>query len=460
MMSRSPFTPHGPLKETMSPPHVRGNADPREDYWDEVQHIQTSDIGARSEIILRYMVIVLAGIVLVYATGDVMYAGWSAGYVLINGVYSFWLSRMRSPVNRVSYLGLIVLNVLSSSLYTVMPLYLWFLTDDLGLKILGLCGMIGLAIYNLARHARYTIMAFWDLFLITATTMFVGVAQIMIMPTLGGQICVAFGTLALIVFYYGTKSATIRDREALASSREDLIEVQKQATMGQITAGVAHDCNNKLTAIQGNIELAALTHDPAERAALLREARQSCNKAAEVVANMQAFVRRSPLQITQIEMSEFTTTFRRSVMTFLPETMSFALQVDDSLDRMSCDQNLLESALLNLILNARDAMEGQGGQITLRIAPGDLNNWSGKAPTADGPLIRFDVADEGPGIDVQAFGLVQEPFFSTKPVGMGTGLGLSMVKGFTEQIGGALKLRNRQHGGLEVSLILPKDSTP
>ena len=79
-------------------------------------------------------------------------------------------------------------------------------------------------------------------------------------------------------------------------------------------------------------------------------------------------------------------------------------------------------------------------------------------PTINGPFIRFDVTDEGPGLPVDTFQRVQEPFFSSKPAGMGTGLGLSMVKGFAEQIGGAMKLRNRASGGLAVSLILPQSS--
>ena len=447
----SPTRPRtAPLDEHVGGPEASG-------LWSEVQHIQVSDLESRKDLVRRSLLIVIATGLLVYLSADWLYGLWGLAYLVVTIGYSRWLVSLREPVTRRTYIGLIAANMLSSTLYTAVPVYMWLYSANDALEALGICGMIGLAIYNLTRHGRYTVIALWDLSLVIAATTTIGTSLALTLETPSQKLVVAVGTVALVVFYYVSKIATIRAREALAASREELIEAQKQASMGQITAGVAHDFNNKLTAIQGNIELAALTHDPAERSDLLRAAQKATAQAADVVAHMQAFVRKSPLNVSQIDLSHFASDLQATAAPYLLETNTLRLDIDEAVAQLSCDPDLLELALLNLILNARDAMGQRGGQIDLRVAPGDLANWSGKTPAAEGPFVRFDVADEGPGLAVSDFNRVQEPFYTSKPAGKGTGLGLSMVKGFAEQIGGALMLRNRPTGGLEVSLILPTE---
>lgn len=444
--SRSPAA-----QDTARAPRGRGR-----DYWDDVAHVQASDAGARSQTGLRYAIVIGAGLPLYLATWDVVYLLWAAVYVCANMAYSRVLRRTAAPVSLHRYLGLVGLKIVTSSIYAAVPIYLWLSAEDQSLRALALCGLAGHAMFNLARHSRRTLACYWDTAVTLGSVAIFGLTEVLAAPGLVGQVCIGFGTAALMLFYAQAQMVTIRDREALASSRDAIVEAQKQSTMAQITAGVAHDFNNKLTVIQGNIELAALTHDPAERAALLREARLAGEKAAEVVAHMQAFVRKSPLRVSRIDLTRLGEELSHAAQGYVPDTMQIALHIDEGVGEMACDAGLLHTALLNLVLNARDAMEGHGGRIELRIAPGDLGNWSGRTPNARGPYLRFDVTDEGPGLPVEAFHRVQEPFYSSKPRGMGTGLGLSMVKGFAEQIGGAMMLRNRPGGGLQVSLILPR----
>jgi signal transduction histidine kinase len=426
------------------------------DYAVEIQHIKQADITSVADVSLRLVLVGTAGVALYALTGSAIYLAWAATYLITNLIYCLYLARVQAPVPLRTYLQVVLMNMVTSSSFAVMPVYLWLTTGSRALEVLAVCGVFGHAMYNLSRHTRVTLITFWDAVVMIASIGTIGWYEIIRQPDLTAQFAIGFGCVAVVTYYLLAQQRTISDREALASSREELLDAQRMSAMGQITAGVAHDFNNKLTAIQGNIELASVTADPSERAECLSEARRACRRAAEVVASMQAFVRKSPLRLGDIHLPDFCQNLSAHLLPYLPDTVDFGIEIDPSVDEMRCDAHLLRTALENLALNARDAMEQTGGKIELRIAPGDLANWSGKRPEADGPFIRFDMCDEGPGLPVSAFSIVQQPFYSSKPAGMGTGLGLSMVKGFAEQIGGALMMRNRPEGGLVVSLILPQ----
>ncbi len=426
------------------------------DYSADVQHIKNGDIPSVADVVMRLVVVTLAGVALYALTGSWMYLAWAGLYVSTNTLYSLYLNRLTGPIGLRRYAVLVVMNMITSTSFAAMPVYLWLTTQSRPLEVLAVCGVFGHAMYNLSRHTRLTPITVWDAVILMGSVGLIGWHEIREQSDLVSQGAIAFGCIAACVYYLQAQVRTVADREALDRSRSETLEAQKQSAMGQITAGVAHDFNNKLTVIQGNIELAKISEDPAERAELLDEASRASRQAADVVAHMQAFARKSRLAVSAINLRAFCHDLTLAVEGYLPENISFSVQIDDTLGDIVCDRALLRTALLNLALNARDAMDGRGGQIALRIAPALLENWSGKQPDAPGPFLRFDVTDEGPGLPVSEFQRVQEPFYTTKPKATGTGLGLSLVKGFAEQIGGAVMLRNRVKGGLEISLLLPQ----
>ncbi len=224
--------------------------------------------------------------------------------------------------------------------------------------------------------------------------------------------------------------------------------------VGQLTGGVAHDFNNLLMAILGSLELLRkrLPDDPAVTY-LLNNAVQGAERGAVLTQRLLAFARRQELKLDAVDIPVLVTgmigLFERSLGPSIRLHTSFP----PSLPWVRTDPNQLESALLNLTLNARDAMPG-GGVITIDARVEEVS----RDPSLDlspGRYVRLRVVDSGEGMNEETLARATEPFFTTKGVGKGTGLGLSMVHGLAQQSGGALKLRSTLGHGAAVEIWLP-----
>jgi PAS domain S-box-containing protein len=248
--------------------------------------------------------------------------------------------------------------------------------------------------------------------------------------------------------------------EELALAQEALRQAQKMEAMGQLTGGVAHDFNNLLTPIIGSLDLLhrkALGGDREQR--LVEGALQSAERAKTLVQRLLAFARRQPLQPGPVDLSELVRGMVELVASTSGPQIRIETRMDLPLPYARADANQLEMAILNLSVNARDAMPGGGvlaiGATAETLAPGEV---VGLAP---GRYVRLTVADTGFGMDEATLARAVEPFFSTKGVGRGTGLGLSMVHGLAAQLGGALTLDSREGEGTVAALWLPvSDSVP
>ena len=250
-----------------------------------------------------------------------------------------------------------------------------------------------------------------------------------------------------------------RTRE-LVSAQEALRQAQKMEAMGQLTGGVAHDFNNLLTPIVGALDMLERRGVGGEREQrLISGAVQSAERAKTLVQRLLAFARRQPLQPTAVDVARLMADIADLIASTSGPQIGVSIDAPEDLPFARADQNQLEMALLNLSVNARDAMANGG---TLRISatkaevhPGDS---SGLAP---GGYIRLSVSDTGSGMDEATMARATEPFFSTKGVGKGTGLGLSMVHGLASQLGGALSIQSRKGVGTNVELWLPtSDDAP
>ena len=232
-----------------------------------------------------------------------------------------------------------------------------------------------------------------------------------------------------------------------------LRQSQKMEAMGQLTGGVAHDFNNLLTPIVGNLDLICMRQDvDARTRRLVDAALQSAQKASALVQRLLAFARRQPLQPMAVDLSRLVNDMAGLLASTLGPQIRIVLDCPDGLPWALADANQVEMALLNLSVNARDAMP-DGGTLTIRVARGDVAGDQGDL--APGAYLRLSVTDTGQGMDPATLARAIEPFFSTKGVGKGTGLGLSMVHGLASQLGGALQLESHCDRGTSATLWLP-----
>ncbi len=248
------------------------------------------------------------------------------------------------------------------------------------------------------------------------------------------------------------------DITARRHAEEALRQSQKLEAMGQLTGGVAHDFNNLLTPIVVALELAG--DDGADRARTRRmvgAARRAVERAATLVQRLLAFARKQPLRATEVDLAHLLGDMRALIASTCEPRVRLHLDVDDDLWPAIVDPNQLEMAILNLAVNARDAMPN-GGTLTIAAHNCALPGADGPAGLPPGRYVRLCVADTGTGMDVDTRTRSIEPFFTTKGV-HGTGLGLSMVHGLASQLGGLLAIDSTPGEGTTMVLWLPAAAT-
>lgn len=241
------------------------------------------------------------------------------------------------------------------------------------------------------------------------------------------------------------------------SMEQRLRESQKLETVGHLTGGVAHDFNNLLTVILGNAEmLAEGITDPRLRP-LAEMSMDAAQRGAELTNRLLAFARRQPLDPKPTSLNQLVHAMRELVRRTLPEDIELETLLDPALGIAEIDAGELDTALLNLVVNARDAMPG-GGKLTIETANVflDGNYASDHADVVAGSYVMICVSDTGSGMAPETLRRAFEPFFTTKHVGKGSGLGLSMVFGFTKQSGGHIKIYSELGEGTSIKLYFPR----
>ena len=250
--------------------------------------------------------------------------------------------------------------------------------------------------------------------------------------------------------------------DELARAQELLRQSQKMESVGQLTGGIAHDFNNLLTVVTGNIDMArraldaAGRPDPRARRAL-ENAMKGAERAAALTQRLLAFSRRQPLAPKPLDVDKLVIGMSDLLNRALGETVNLEIVTSPGLWRVEADPNQLESAVLNLAVNARDAM-AVGGQLTIETTNARLDEEysAAHAEVAPGQYVVIAVTDTGEGMSKDTIARVFEPFFTTKEVGKGTGLGLSMVYGFVKQSGGHVKVYSEVDHGTTVKIYLPR----
>ena len=240
----------------------------------------------------------------------------------------------------------------------------------------------------------------------------------------------------------------IHEVTAREKAQAQLLQSQKVESLGQLTGGVAHDFNNLLMAIMGNLDLLRKRYPRDERTdRLLDAALQGAKRGAALTQRMLSFARQQELQTTAVNLGELLNGMRHLIERSLTPAIKLIIDAPEVLPFAKADANQLELAILNLCINARDAMP-DGGVIKIDARRDDTARDSGS-------YLRLSVADTGIGMDEQILKKAIEPFFSTKPRGKGTGLGLSSVHGLATQLGGKFDLQSSPGRGTTATLWLP-----
>jgi len=249
-----------------------------------------------------------------------------------------------------------------------------------------------------------------------------------------------------------------RERE---SAQAQLFEAQKMDTIGRLTGGVAHDFNNLLMAVLGSLTLLDKRLAPGDQPnrRLLHNAIQGAQRGAALTQRLLAFSRRQELKPESVDVAHLVHGMEELLRRALGHGIELKMEFPGVLPPVLADANQLELALLNVVLNARDAMP-ETGQVTIAAEAATQGADRSDPSLRPGDYVLIIVADTGIGMDEMTLAKATEPFFTTKGAGKGTGLGLSMVHGLAAQSGGRLRIRSRPHAGTVVELWLPMARTP
>ncbi len=242
-----------------------------------------------------------------------------------------------------------------------------------------------------------------------------------------------------------------------------LHQAQKMQALGELTGGIAHDLNNILTVVSTNLELIAgsLPPDQQELGDDVRETTRAVRRGSTLIKKLLGFSRRSHLEVKPINVVRLVTDLSTMVRRVVPENIRIYLETDPKAGTVRADTGALEQMLLNLVTNARDAME-DGGHLRIMVRRQELDEeYSMAHPwTAPGHYVCISVSDTGTGMDADTRERIFEPFFTTKPPELGTGLGLSMVYGLVKQQGGSIEVYSEKGEGTTVKLYFPLVQEP
>ena len=270
-----------------------------------------------------------------------------------------------------------------------------------------------------------------------------------------------YDTGGTLRYFFASQLDVTRRRNTEQSYRQ----AQKMESIGQLTAGLAHDFNNLLQVVNGNLELVATAKDPARAQRYVAAAQSAAERGAKLTRQLLAFARKTRLEPRALDLTQLVTEFSDLIESSVNKQVEIHLSLRRGLAPVVVDPDQLEMALLNIVNNARDAMP-EGGLVTIATRPLKLEpveNGDGTDGTAlrdgvelaAGDYVVLEVQDEGHGMSPEVIERATEPFFTTKGVGSGTGLGLAMASGFVRQSGGRLEIESRSGEGTTVRMLFP-----
>jgi two-component system, cell cycle sensor histidine kinase and response regulator CckA len=421
----------------------------------EIERLFRLDYGDVGEFWFRMVGSLLgAGVIWLY-TGWILAWVWIGAYAALQLAFFLFL---RAKLKNATPTDVLVAHAIFPFMlasFIWMPILMITSPDDV-LSVSGFTVLAGVIVFVVRRSEEYLKMM---LFEIAVLTVCLGVGVAVILARYENPLAwlgLIFGMLTLI--FYVTQASVIVRRQRI---RADEIAVrssqaEKLEAIGKLAGGVAHDFNNLLTVILGNLDLIKEVEDPELRAELLDNARSATLRGAKVVRQLLAYARQTDSTPQVVDASDLLRSIETLCRTFIPESISLRVSLPPKAMSVTVDDPLFVTAMLNLIKNGVDAIEGRG-RITVAATSRHLLKplkCTGGQMLPVGDFVAFEVADTGNGIPPDILGRVTDPFFTTRAVGKGSGLGLSMVAGFAIQSGGGLEIQSSEKGTV-VSILLP-----
>jgi signal transduction histidine kinase len=443
--------------------HIRGNASAATAATTDqtvLAQMRQAEFASATEVIMRFGFVSAAGVALSAHTGNAIGIAWAAVYLASQGMHYGFLAWCRGPEQPwqvvVSHIGY----ALRTLVFVSLPL--WLMTrPDTALIMAGALGLSALVVFLLWRKPPPRSLLPID---VAVHGLILTVLLWHFLPQaaeLSAKIAIAVSAIAQMTYFAMALYGTTDMRQRLSDAAKRGVEAEKLQAIGQLSSGIAHDFNNILTVIRGNLELHAEVTDPEERDRLIGDAQLAAVRASTLVAQLLSFSRRAPLLPVDSDAHAVIAEIAAMAARLLPPGISVLTEGMDRPMTLKVDADRLNAALLNLVLNARDAInETRPGTGRIVISADTVDAaMVGDVPRSlgHGPHIRFAVTDDGPGMTAEQASRAVEPFFTTKPVGKGSGLGLASAKSFAEQSGGAMTITSRP-GRTVVALYLP--STP
>lgn len=416
------------------------------DFAEKLNAIRKSEPVFGAEFICRTILVVLTA-----ATGWLVMEleflpFWLLAYYTLVLFEKYLLARSASRPRRAWYLAIVVVSFFIASTFAVLPIWLWNMEGEIW-KFAAMVALVGGTLNVFLLRARTQAVAIAYLVPLTSVP-FILSHNFFVAPWGGPGFWSAFILSVCFAVYLGVGvRESNRTMEEVRLTQKKYHQAQKRDALGTLTAGISHDFNNLLSVVLGSLELIRTRQFPkSEEDVLVEEAISATKRGAELTRTLLAYAKGSELEldfVNPVEVVDQVVLLGRRV---LVDGTGLSSKTDVRPGHILTDGPLLQSALLNLIINARDAI-ASGGKIELCL----------RESLREGvEMFEFSVRDNGVGIPEHDLERVTEPFFSTKALGEGSGLGLSMVFGFAQQSDGEFRLESSQGIGTTAYLLLPK----
>ncbi|MCA0994252.1 sensor histidine kinase [Alloyangia pacifica] len=395
----------------------------------------------RAQGLLSVALISLASLA-IWAFMDVpMMLPWLAGMILIFGLHFLAVTTLPDTGYRLRLLLPVLTLILSGLTYIAGGMILW-MQGEPALSILSLMFVFIALLNTLSYRVHMRLLLVLDLSLMAVGILARAGWLWHVDPGTPDTVLISAALVICYVYFCRVAWSALRTREALEIAAGEALAKARGRALEQLTGGVAHDFNNLLTAVLGNLELARLTGSAAERDELLDEAERAARRGADLTGQLLATASRAPLSPLAVLPASQAREVQRRALAALGPGHRLTLSIAPDLPDVHVDAPRLQACLLELVKNACDAMP-TGGTLELAVL-------------RRGRSVCFELSDSGPGIAADLMPLVCEPYFTTKPVGQGSGLGLAMLRGFAEQSGGSFELASGRGGrGTCARLCLP-----
>ena len=421
----------------------------------EIDRLFDLEYGRRLDAAFRFGLILAVGVVLHFYIDSTLTLWWMAAQILGHALHFTFLRTRGETCSRREVL------IAGGLFWYLVASFIWLPAEmitasDPALRIGGAAGIGAMLVFLIYRSDRVLAIMLGEIAVIGVAIAWVVFRTIQQVDHPGAIIGTILAAVGLHVYFTLTMLSHRRVRIEAERAAKRSVQAQKMEAIGQLAGGVAHDFNNILTAVIGNLDLYDAMDTEAERLNAVTEAKTAALRAAELVKQLLAYARRTPMQIARHDVGALLEQLQLLTRRLLPASITQSFEAPQAPLWVALDENQFITALVNLVVNARDAMPG-GGTLTVSARPvhlftDDVQPDGTLLPAGD--YAEVTVADTGSGIPPEILRRVTEPFFTTKAVGQGSGLGLSMVDGFARQSGGLLTIDSSPEG-TAMHLLLP-----